>query len=74
MEQTFTSTAAPEKPRLSAQEELRIFRNLVRSLTSNAENALTDLGMWCKDADQLERLLLVQHHLDYMKRLCDGKV
>ena len=51
-----------------------MFRSLMRSLACDAENALNQLGMWCKDEEQLERCVLVQHYLDYMKRLCDGKV
>jgi hypothetical protein len=58
----------------SPREELRVFRSLVRSLSSDAAKALDELEMWCTDADQLERCYLVRHYLDYMRRLCDGRV
>jgi hypothetical protein len=58
----------------SPREELRVFRGLVRSLSSDAAKALGELEMWCTDADQLERCCVVRHYLDYMRRLCDGRV
>jgi len=57
-----------------AGEDLRIFRNLTRSLASDALAALNELEMWCTDARQLEQCHLVRHYLDYLRRLCDGKV
>jgi hypothetical protein len=56
-----------------ALEELRLFRNLLRSMTCNAMAVVDDLEMWCKNTDQLERCNLLRKHLDYMKRLCEGK-
>jgi hypothetical protein len=57
-----------------SQEELRIFRNLMRSLTQNASKTLKELELWCNDAEQLEHCSLLRHYLDYMQRLCDGAV
>jgi len=73
MPEVIANIGVTEPVELAPEEELRLFRGLMRSLTSSAADALNDLGMWCKEAEQLERCLLVQHYLDYMKRLCDGK-
>jgi hypothetical protein len=58
----------------SPGEELRVFRGLMQSLSSDAARALGELEMWCTNTDQLERCHLVRHYLDYMQRLCDGRV
>ena len=74
MPETIANRGVAEQAKLTPEEELRLFRGLVRSLTCSAAETLDDLGMWCKDPEQFERCLLVQHYLDYLKRLCDGKV
>jgi len=51
-----------------------MFRQLVRSLANDAAQALVELEMWCKDADQIERCSVVRHYLDYLRRLCEGRV
>jgi hypothetical protein len=61
------------KPRPEAPDELRLFRNLMRSMTCNAMTVVDDLEMWCRNTDQLERCDLLRKHLDCMKRLCEGK-
>ena len=58
----------------SADEQLRMFRNVVRSLAADATAALNQLETGCTDADQLEQCLLLRHYLDYMMRLCQGRV
>jgi hypothetical protein len=75
MHQALAATATTEgaAASLSPQDELRAFRNVVRSLADDAANALCELETWCTDADQLERCYLVRHYLDYMKRLCEGR-
>jgi len=55
-------------------QQRRILCNLVRSLTVDATKALSELETWCDNAEQLERCHLVRHYLDYMKRLCEGRV
>jgi hypothetical protein len=60
------------KANLSPSEQLRLFRNLIRSLSDDAAKAVAELEMWCSDANQLERCQLLRHYLTYMKRLCEG--
>ena len=73
MSQTLGKIEEADKLRPAPEEQLRLFRNLMRSLTHDAGKALAELEMWCKDANQLERCRLVQHYLSYIKRLCEGK-
>ncbi len=56
------------------EEKLRVFRNLMRSLTHDAVKAVTELEMGCGSIEQLQGCRLVQHYLSYMKRLCEGRV
>jgi len=74
MHPAMVTPGAIEKHGAAPRDELRAFRTLVRSLTADASRALGELQMWCQDAEQLERCYLVRHYLDYMKRLCEGKV
>jgi hypothetical protein len=74
MHPAIATPEAMEKHGAAPRDELRAFRNLVRSLTADATQALGELQMWCQDAEQLERCCLVRHYLDYMRRLCEGKV
>ena len=67
------SAKVAQRPQLAPEEELRVFRNLMRSLSRDAVRALTELEMGCEDAGQLEQCLVVQHYLDYMKWLCEGR-
>lgn len=74
MSQVVPSTQTAEQIFLDPQDELRMFRNVMRSLTSDAAKALNELEMWCNDTEQLQRCGLLHHYLDYMKRLCEKKV
>jgi len=74
MHSALVATREMKKTALAPRDELRAFRDLVRSLTDDATSALAELQMWCQDAEQLERCYLVHHYLDYMKRLCEGRV
>lgn len=68
------ATVVVESAGTSTDGQFRKFRDVVRSLTTDASKALDDLEAWCADADQLERCYLIRHYLDYIARLCDGKV
>jgi hypothetical protein len=74
MHSAVATTGVIERTRPSTDGRFRKFRGVVRSLATDANKALDDLEAWCADADQLERCYLVRHYLDYIARLCDGKV
>lgn len=74
MHEVLSSTNRRDAANLPPSEQLRVFRNLVHSLASDAMKALSEVGKDCQDSEQAEQCVLVGHYLDYMKRLCEGKV
>jgi len=74
MHSGIAASQSTDEQRAASRDELAAFRGLMGSLTADAIAALEALQMWCEDAEQLERCCLIGHYLDYMKRLCDGKV
>lgn len=73
MQDIGAGAGVPTERRLEPEEELRVFRNLVRSLAGDALSAIGDLEIWCQNLDQLERCRVLRRYLDYMHRLCDGR-
>lgn len=72
MFRVITHNEVSEESATTPEEQMRIYKNLVRSLTRDALGALGELEMWCQDANQLEQCNLVRHYLEYLQRTADG--
>lgn len=62
----------------SGNVDLDAFRGVTRSLVRNALNTLDEIISLYKSGKKKEelgeKLSLLYHHLDYLKRLCEGEV
>jgi len=58
--------------KLPPEEELRHFKNVVKSLTNDVSKVITEIELLSHGADIEEQIHLLDHYLDYTRRLCES--
>jgi len=58
--------------KLPPEEELKHFKNVVRSAMDDASKALGFIELYADGAEIEEQIRLLDHYIDYTKRLCEG--
>lgn len=67
----------PDEPssrgkKLPPEEELRHFKNVVKSLMNDASKVLAEIELLSHGAEIEEQIHLLDHYLDYTRRLCES--
>ncbi len=66
-------TVVKEKE-ISAEEELKHFKNVVKSLMRDAINVLAEIELFSHGEELEEKISILNHYLDYTLRLSEGKM
>jgi hypothetical protein len=67
----------PERPldkRLPPEKELMHFKAVVRSVMIDASKVLANIELLSHGAEPEEQIALLDHYLDYTRRLCERDV
>ena len=65
---------SPSPRKLSPEEELKHFKAIVRSVMMDASKVLGYLELEVHGAEIEEQISLLDHYLDYTRRLCERDV
>jgi hypothetical protein len=58
--------------KLTPEEELKHFKNIVKSLMDEASKALVNIDLFSHEVEMKEEISLLSHCLDFTIRLCEG--
>jgi hypothetical protein len=66
----------PERPldKLSPEKELMHFKAVVRSVMLDASKVLANIELIVHGAEVEEQMSLLDHYLDYTRRLCERDI
>ena len=67
-----SNSSLPE--RLPPEEELKHFKAVVRSIMIKASEVLGYIELLSHGAEIEEQISLLDHYLDYTRRLCEGHI
>ena len=65
---------SPSPRKLSPEEELKHFKAVVRSVMMDASKVLGHIELLVHGAEVEEQMSLLDHYLDYTRRLCERNV
>lgn len=57
---------------LTSEEELMHFKVVVKGLMNDASKVLAEIELISKGDEMEEKISLLEHYLDYTKRLCES--
>ena len=62
----------PKSKKISPEEKLKHFKNVVKSVMYDALKALALIELLAHDTEMEEQISLLDHYLDYTRRLCES--
>lgn len=62
----------PMGKKLPPEEELKHFKNVVKSLMNDASKPLAEIELLSQEPEIEEKISLLDHYLDYTRRLCES--
>jgi hypothetical protein len=68
------NTERPSDKPLSPEKELMHFKGVVRSVMLDASKVLANIELLVHGAEVEEQMSLLDHYLDYTRRLCERDI
>jgi hypothetical protein len=59
--------------KLELNESLTYFKSVIKNLMKNASKVLGEIELGCSAPEIKEKISLLDHYIDYARRLCETK-